>query len=294
MLGAWGKVLRLSLAPTAVADVLAGLVLGHEGALPGLREMLLLVGASLCVYHGGMALNDWADRELDAGVRPDRPLPCGALRPRAVLLVALGLLTAGPAFAFTVGSATGQWVLAIAALVLAYDLRFRGPVAGPLSLGLCRAMNLGIGLVATGAPPLLYLSCLAYGAYVFTVSCLGRLEDAAPREVRLSRARWFLRVAAGLLLLVVVLPPYHGGLEGRGLAFVLAGFGAEELLESARRSEWTPRAVVAAMGVALRRLLVFAAALSCLAGGPHGGWVALGILGGFPVAWGLRRVFPPS
>jgi len=296
MLGAWGKVLRLSLAPTAVADVLAGLVLGNDGGLPGLRETLLLVGASLCVFHGGMALNDWADRELDAKVRAGRPIPSGVVRPRAVLVVALGLLTAGPALAFVVGRATGPWVLALAALVLAYDLRLRGPVTGPLSLGMCRAMNLGIGLVAAGASPLLGLPCVAYGAYVFTVSRLGRLEDA-PGVVDPARPRRLLRVAAWLLLLVVVLPPYDGDLESRGLAFLLVGLGAEELFQTARRREWTPGAVEAAMGVALRRLLVFTAALCCLVGEPTeptGLLAGVGILLGFPLSWGLRRVFPPS
>ena len=49
------------------------------GAPPG------LAGASVCLYWAGMAANDWADRELDAVERPERPIPSGrisAARPR--------------------------------------------------------------------------------------------------------------------------------------------------------------------------------------------------------------------
>ena len=298
MLGSWGRVLRLSLAPTAVADVLAGLVLGFGGALPEAGVALLLVAASLCVYHGGMVLNDWADREIDARSRPRRPLPAGELRPTPTLVVGLALLCLGPALAFLVGILPGFWLLGIALLVLRYDLFLRGPLQGPFLLAACRAGNLGIGLAAAGAfhgsALLLWSLPFLYGGYVFTVSRMGRLEDAAPGEVDHARARSFLLVAAALLVLVGCLPPYDAALGARFGAQGLALFGALGLGRAALSAEWSAGRVEAAMGIALRRLLVFTAAASCLAGGPQGLWVAAGILCGFPVAWGLRRVFPPS
>src|SRR5690606_29795536 len=81
---AFGRLIRVSLFPTAVADVLAGLLVGGGGAFPGVGATSALVGASLLVYHGGLALNDWADREHDARTRPDRPLPSRAIPARAV------------------------------------------------------------------------------------------------------------------------------------------------------------------------------------------------------------------
>ena len=65
---AWGQLLRLSMAPSALADAAAGVLLG-AGAWPGERAGWMLA-ASFCAYHGGMALNDWADREGDARTRP--------------------------------------------------------------------------------------------------------------------------------------------------------------------------------------------------------------------------------
>ncbi len=72
---AWGRLLRLSLAPSAAADALAGITIGAWGAFPLDARVLLSAAGSLCVFHGGMALNDWADREGDARTRPDRPIP---------------------------------------------------------------------------------------------------------------------------------------------------------------------------------------------------------------------------
>ena len=52
--------------------------------------------SSSCLYLAGMALNDYADREIDAVERPGRPIPPGACRPEFALGLA-GALTAGAA-----------------------------------------------------------------------------------------------------------------------------------------------------------------------------------------------------
>ncbi|MEO0649527.1 MAG: UbiA family prenyltransferase, partial [Planctomycetota bacterium] len=92
---AWGQVLRLSLAPSAAADAAAGVLLGAGGwPLSGLSALPMV--ASLAVYHGGMGLNDWADREQDARARPGRPIPSGRVSATTVLVAAVALLLLGP------------------------------------------------------------------------------------------------------------------------------------------------------------------------------------------------------
>src|SRR4029453_15162741 len=46
------------------------------GGVPTARTAGLAC-SSVCLYWAGMAANDWADRELDAVERPDRPIPSG-------------------------------------------------------------------------------------------------------------------------------------------------------------------------------------------------------------------------
>ena len=47
------------------------------------RRGWAMPAASALIYLGGMALNDWADRELDAEERPERPIPSGRISPTA-------------------------------------------------------------------------------------------------------------------------------------------------------------------------------------------------------------------
>ena len=88
------------------------------------RRTAGVAAASVCLYWAGMAANDWADRELDAKERPERPIPSGRIKPIVALGVAGGLSAAGLALAVTAG---GRRTLPIgAALVGAiwtYDLK---------------------------------------------------------------------------------------------------------------------------------------------------------------------------
>lgn len=89
-LGDWAELLRVSAVFTVPGDALAGAA--ATGLRPG-RGTAYAVGASLCLYEAGMALNDWADRDEDAVERPHRPIPSGRIPPAAALGAA-GLLTA--------------------------------------------------------------------------------------------------------------------------------------------------------------------------------------------------------
>src|SRR5258706_16067448 len=89
---AYFELLRPANVLTAITDGLTGFAisgLGNPRALP----WLLLATAAL--YAGGVVLNDFFDREIDARERPERPIPSGRVpAPRAGWLGAL-LLTAG-------------------------------------------------------------------------------------------------------------------------------------------------------------------------------------------------------
>lgn len=295
---AWGRLLRLSLAPTAAADVAAGAVAG-AGAWPDRRVFVLML-ASLCVYHGGMALNDWADRKEDGPIRPDRPIPSGAVRPLAALAAGLALLLAGPALATRVSCSSAAVLLAVSLAAFAYDLALRGATVGPLLLAACRAGNLSAGIVygaGSAFEPRMLAPAAAYAAYVFAVSSLGRLEDAPESVLRSARPAVQLSAAALLLALSPLSALVFRSAQDAGLiaALLLACAGAAGLLARAReKAPWSPAEVTRATGLGLRRLLVFTSALSLASGGRTGAIVAAAILAGYPVSYFLRGVFPPS
>src|SRR3989442_15725829 len=66
---------------TAVADSAAGLVLARRAAPIARDPGLWCLAASACLYLGGIALNDYFDRDVDAVERPERPIPSGAVPP---------------------------------------------------------------------------------------------------------------------------------------------------------------------------------------------------------------------
>src|SRR2546427_505844 len=66
---------------TAVADSAAGLLLARRAGPVAGDPGLWCLAASACLYLGGIALNDYFDREVDAVERPERPIPSGAVPP---------------------------------------------------------------------------------------------------------------------------------------------------------------------------------------------------------------------
>jgi 4-hydroxybenzoate polyprenyltransferase len=297
---ALGRLLRLSLAPSAAADIACGIMLGGLGWPSGARPWFLML-ASLAVYHGGMALNDWADRELDRVERKDRPIPSAAVPAPAALVIALAGLFGGPLIAVQVSLSAGMWMSVVALLALTYDLVGRGALRGPLLLAACRAGNLAVGVFAFSDPlqprPVgVWSVCLLYGAYVFFVSRLGRLEDGEASDSGRA-AGWLVKMAV-CLGAIGALPILGLAWPGRLLALAISWSGAWALLRLARETRtWTKPKVLAAMGVALRRLLVFTAAATALAWNPphHAALVVVAaVFCGYPVSFWLRKVFPPS
>ncbi|MFB7340307.1 SCO3242 family prenyltransferase [Streptomyces hydrogenans] len=147
---AWAELLRVSALFSVPGDALAGAA--AAGRRPG-RGTAYAVGASLCLYEAGMALNDWADRAEDAVDRPHRPLPSGRIAPAAALGAA-GLLTAaGLALASRAGRPALTAAAALAGTVWAYDLRLKHTPAAPAVMAAARALDLVLGATATGRGP---------------------------------------------------------------------------------------------------------------------------------------------
>ncbi|MFE7108878.1 SCO3242 family prenyltransferase [Streptomyces sp. NPDC057575] len=144
---AWAELLRVSALFTVPGDALAGAA--AVGRRPD-RGTVLAVGASLCLYEAGMALNDWADREEDAVDRPHRPIPSGRIAPAAALAAAGALTAAGLGLAGRAGRPALAVATGLAATVWAYDLRLKHTPAGPAAMAAARGLDLLLGATATG------------------------------------------------------------------------------------------------------------------------------------------------
>lgn len=89
---------------------------------PGAGRLLWLSGTMLCIQFAIGALNDWADRRLDARTKPGKPIAAGLIAPGTALLAAVVFGAAGAVLAAWGGLIA--WLLAMGGLSagVAYDL----------------------------------------------------------------------------------------------------------------------------------------------------------------------------
>jgi 4-hydroxybenzoate polyprenyltransferase len=141
---------RVSNLPTVTSNVLAAVALTRVQV--GAGQIVALCVAMSLFYVGGMWLNDAYDREIDRRERPERPIPSGQVDAATVFGWGFAMLAAGigliAALALVEGGG-GTAVLssiALALLIVFYDLHHKGNPWSPLVMGLCRA-----GVYATAA-----------------------------------------------------------------------------------------------------------------------------------------------
>ena len=168
---------RISNLPTVWTNTLAGIVLAG-GDWRNWRFGTLLVAMSL-FYIGGMYLNDYFDRAIDARERPERPIPSGAIPGGAVSLIGFGLLVVGLVVTATMGAAAVAIALLLGAAIVAYDCHHKDNPLAPIVMGACRALVYGTATVGVGghASPLVIVAAVAVGAYVAGLTYAARQES---------------------------------------------------------------------------------------------------------------------
>lgn len=216
------RILRLPLAVTAVADVLAGYAVA-KFALPqnpfDWRLMALVAGTSAGLYLFGMVQNDLVDRRRDRLLNVPRPLVTGEIG--VGLAVALLILTGLLAAVCAVAVGRGVLVMAIGtfAAINLYNLAAKsGPSHIAMTvMGLCRALNYGIGVAAAvGVPHRIGIELLgpsgplwvrhAVALFFATVVVTG-YSICARNDIRVSTRPWSLAfvaaAAAGFVMIAV-------------------------------------------------------------------------------------------
>ncbi|MGC5615900.1 SCO3242 family prenyltransferase [Georgenia sp. Z1491] len=141
------ELVRAPAALTVVGDTLVGAT-AARGRVGGRAVPLAL--SSACIYAAGMALNDYADADLDAVERPERPIPSGRVPRETALVVGAGLTATGVGLAFGAGRPHGRVALALAASVWIYDLLAKSTPAGPPVMAVCRGLDVLMGAAGPG------------------------------------------------------------------------------------------------------------------------------------------------
>lgn len=278
---------------TAVADIAAAwFVTSASFDSAGYVAPLGLLACSWCLYAGGVALNDYVDREVDARERPERPIPSGRVRPADALQFATAALLAGWMAGWIASAAHPQWrsglaATALAAMVIGYDAWLKRTPLGPPAMGACRGLNwlLGMSLAVGGWRPAHGAIAGGVAVYITGVTWFARREAGGGSRRQLAAA---LAVMLAGLALVWHAVQLDAGLDRRAIYALAAptrwalliGLLAVFLARRAGIALWqpTPRHVQAAVKHAILSLLMLDAAVAWAFAGPLAAALVLGLL----------------
>lgn len=173
--GVWLTLTRVANLPTVWSNCLAAILIGGGTDLASLVWTWL--GASL-LYAGGMALNDYFDRDFDLRFRPARPIPSGHISPAAAWYGGLGLLAAGVLVLDMLAHARLGLSLTLVALVFVYNLVHKLTALAPLLMAACRLTLYLVSASASfhGITGLVVWSGIALAVYVTGLSYVARQE----------------------------------------------------------------------------------------------------------------------
>lgn len=221
---------------TAVADILAGVAISGFLVNVSINDplpLLLLVVSTICLYGGGVVFNDVFDADLDKVERPERPIPSGLISKNVAAFLAAVLLVAGIGSALLVFqkgifSGPGLLAAAIALSAVVYDKWGKHHAfLGPLNMGLCRGLNLllGISIIPAGLSqywflgivPVIYIAAITmisrgevhggktgtmiYAAFLYAIVLLGILAFSH------FRANLFIALPFVILFGAMIYPP---------------------------------------------------------------------------------------
>ena len=189
---------------TSIADVLAGIAISGYLLQPflfnlQLQNILLLCLSTVGLYGGGVVFNDVFDAELDKVERPERAIPSGRVTVKEATLLGIILLMIGISTSFLVNIFSGSIATAIAAAALIYDKWGKHQkLIGPLNMGLCRGLNLmlGVSILTIQLSSYWYVALVPI-IYIAAVTIISRGEVHGGKSISFY-------IAAALYLLVIL------------------------------------------------------------------------------------------
>jgi 4-hydroxybenzoate polyprenyltransferase len=215
-LRAWAQMVRVPNTLTSCADVLAGMCIAggisnHFMKHPG--AAIVASAASICFYWAGMVLNDVFDVEQDREQGRPNPIANGKITITVALRSGIGLMVVGILLSFLApltialgGSkdfglamlSPGLVGCLLAVAVYAYDGPLKKSPSAPLIMGICRGLNMSLGVAWIAAVLPVTLGWPAVAVVAGHVAYVTGLTIAARREADLSQSRGRLTLGWGI------------------------------------------------------------------------------------------------
>jgi 4-hydroxybenzoate polyprenyltransferase len=230
-LRSWAQLVRVPNTLTSCADVLAGMCIAggtaNHFALHPIAAILASC-ASICFYWGGMVLNDVFDIDQDREQGRPGPLVTGKISLRSAAQAGTFLLLCGIVLSMLspVGVEAfrdqGSWLwiagpgligCLLAAAAFAYDGPCKKSLIAPAVMGLCRSLNMALGLAIMAAAMPVSLGWSATAVVIGHGLYITGLTVAARREADLSQSRGRLLFGWGICGLGAMFIAFSARLE---------------------------------------------------------------------------------
>lgn len=250
---------------TAMADPLAGALVAGA-ALPHTHRIIAVMLAGAFLYAGGIALNDWHDYKRDLTEHPQRPIPSKRVYRFEALILAMILLAFGLSCAAIAGSTPMRVGLLLFVCILLYDVLLKEVPIAPAIMGMCRAMNLLMGLtvVSLDSSPatvsLRWFLAALMAVYVTGITVFARGESGQddPRRLTLTAVAAIAPIcllALSRILFPDLVPYWHGKIHA-GALLVVVGFAMTRAVLTPQ-----PAQIQQAIKLAVLGIIVFDAAM---------------------------------
>ena len=221
------KLMRPANLPTAAADILAGVAIAgitittNYLTVDEIRlypRITYLIFASVLLYAAGVVLNDVFDRNIDKIERPERPIPSGLIPVGHATVFGIVLMLAGIGLAFMATHLSGVIALVLGLSILCYDgIAKKNAFFGPLNMGICRALNLCLGMSFAGTVEHPEYS-LIHLTYIFAITLVSRGEVHGNNK---NHIIWAAVLYAGVIFAVVKIIPKQTGALFSVIPFLL-------------------------------------------------------------------------
>jgi hypothetical protein len=177
---------RLPNAFTAPSNILTGYFAVVLPSYANVSNLFILMLSSASLYISGIVFNDYFDIEVDRKERPSRPLASGKVTKQKAFIIAAAAMITANFLALTVSTASLIVTIILSATVIGYDYRLKQTMAGPVTMGSTRFLNIFLGASPAVAGLFfsnnnflllrLILASMLMLLYVLAISILSRME----------------------------------------------------------------------------------------------------------------------
>lgn len=208
----YAKLTRPANLPTAMADIMAGasisgftFLIASDTSINGTAylNLILLIFSSIFLYAGGVVLNDVFDFKIDQVERPERPIPKGDVSLKGASLFGSGLLLMGIFLSFFVNDLSGIIAIILALTIIIYDsFSKKYQFLGPLNMGLCRGLNLILGMSVFGEI-FHWMYAVIPLLYIFAITLISRGEVYGQNKKHIIYAGLIYAIVVFIVLMIV-------------------------------------------------------------------------------------------